>query len=64
LVYAQSIAPVDTGEFRSRFSVEEVDGEVRIVNDDEAAAAIEFGSNDTPAHHTLAQTADFIEGGA
>lgn len=61
--YAESIAPVDTGSFRDSFRVESSPGEARLINDDEAAAAIEFGSDDTPAHHTLAQAADFIERG-
>ncbi|HEY9408819.1 MAG TPA: hypothetical protein VIP77_04490 [Jiangellaceae bacterium] len=63
-VHAESIAPVETGAFRSSFRVDS-DGEgARLVNDDEGAAAIEHGSDDTPAHHTLAQTADWLEGGA
>lgn len=60
--YAESIAPVDTGDFRNSFRVESSPGEARLINDDEGAAAIEFGSDDTPAHYTLAQAADFIEG--
>lgn len=62
--HAESIAPVDTGTYRSKFRVDVIDGEARLVNDDEGAAAIEFGSPTTSAHHTLSQTADRIEGGA
>ncbi|MGH3475293.1 MAG: HK97 gp10 family phage protein [Nocardioidaceae bacterium] len=61
--YAESIAPVDTGHFRDSFRVESSPGEARLINDDEGAAAIEYGSDDTPAHNTLAQAADFIERG-
>lgn len=60
--HARSIAPVDTGEYRSRFRVEQGPEGPRIVNDDPGAAAIEYGSDDTPAHHVLSQTADWIEG--
>lgn len=62
MAYAESIAPVDTGAYRSSFRVERGKGGVRIVNDDEGAAAIEFGSDDTPAFHVLSQAADHIEG--
>lgn len=64
--HAQSIAPVDTGEYRSRFRVQPAgpDGEARVVNDDPGAVAIEFGTEDTPPHNVLAQTADWLEGGA
>lgn len=60
--HAEAIAPVETGFFRSSFRVERGnDGEALIVNDDPGAAAIEHGSDDTPAHHVLAQTADWLE---
>jgi hypothetical protein len=59
--HAEGIAPVETGAFRSSFRVERGDGEALIVNDDPGAAAIEFGSDDTPAHHVMTQTADWLE---
>lgn len=62
--HAAAIAPVDTGTYRSKFRVEEAGGEVRVVNDDPGAVAIEFGTEDTPAHHVLSKTADWLEGGA
>lgn len=61
--YAEATAPVDTGAYRSRFRVEQSGGEVYVVNDDEAAAAIEFGTADTPAHLTLMRAVDRTEGG-
>lgn len=63
MAYAESIAPVETGAFRDSFRVERGEGEARLVNDDEGAAAIESGSDDTPAHNVLSQTADHIERG-
>lgn len=62
--HAASIAPVETGAYRSKFRVQEAGGEVRVVNDDPGAAAIEFGTEDTEAHNVLSKTADWLEGGA
>jgi hypothetical protein len=62
--HAEAAAPVDTGAYRSSFYVERVGDEVRLVNDDPGAAAIEYGTRDTPAHRTITQTSDWIEGGA
>lgn len=60
--HAEAIAPVETGAFRSSFRVVRGDdGEALIVNDDPGAAAIEHGSDDTPAHHVMAQTIDWLE---
>lgn len=59
--HAKDIAPVDTGAFRDAFHVERFDAyEVDIINTDPGAIPIEYGSEDTPAHHTLALTADYL----
>lgn len=67
LDHAQGIAPVDTGEYRDSFRVEQSSGsdraEARLVNDDEGAGGIEWGKGGSDGHHTLAQTADWLEGG-
>jgi hypothetical protein len=58
--YAESIAPVETGEYRDSFGVTEETGRAEtagamLYNDSEHAAAVEFDH-----HHTLAQTADHL----
>ena len=60
---AEATAPVETGHYRSRFRVEHTAGGVQIVNDDEAALAIEFGTSDTPAHLTVSRMIDQLEAG-
>lgn len=56
-VFARATAPRDTGDYASRF---EVDSGVRtdraygsVTNTHPAAFQIEYGTSDTPAHHTL-----------
>lgn len=61
LDYAQSIAPVLTGDYRDAFRVEAGTGEARIVNDDPGAIAIENGAPARPGFHVLARTIDYIE---
>jgi len=59
-VVAKAIAPVLTGAFRDSIHVEEQGDGYAIVADshdnenEPDAAYIEFGTSDTPAHHTLA----------
>ncbi len=61
---AKAVAPVGdpatdptSGEFRDSIHVEEVETpagiEIRIASNDPAAAYIEYGTHDTPAHGTL-----------
>lgn len=53
---ARASAPVDTGEFRNRFSMEPGE-DPRVVNSDPGAQYIEYGTSDTPAHGTLTNAA-------
>lgn len=62
--HAESIAPVKSGDYRDSFRVERTKGGgVWLINDDPAAVAIEFGSEDTEAHYVLSRTVDWIERG-
>lgn len=66
--YAESIAPRDTGEYASRFSVASSrSGGVHhdravayLINDDPASLSIEYGTSDTPKHRTLGRTIDAL----
>lgn len=62
LEYAESIAPVATGDYRDNFRVEESSGsgiaEAYLVNDDPGAAAIEFGNDRAEGHHVFGQVID------
>lgn len=67
--HARSIAPVDSGDYRSKFGVKhsrrgQGPAVALIVNDDPGAMAIEHGTSDTPPHNVLSKTADWLEGGA
>ena len=53
---AIATAPVESGEFRSRFYMETGE-EPRVVNSDPGAEYIEFGTSRTPAHGTLVNAA-------
>jgi hypothetical protein len=61
--YAEKISPVETGDFKDAWSVRyfppRFDGDMplfQLQNDDEGAVSIEYGTKDTPPHHTAAST--------
>lgn len=63
---ARRTAPVDTGAYRDSIHVEEdtsPDGRARVfvVADDPKAAALEFGTSDTPRFRTLGRAANVKE---
>lgn len=61
--HAISIAPVVTGEYAASFSVQEMGGNIFIVNTSDHAAAVEWGTSDTnQARHVLARAVDWLEG--
>lgn len=69
LDYAEKISPVDTGDFRDAWSVREkpprFEGDLpmfQLQNDDDGAVSIEYGTKDTPPHHTMASTREYIKG--
>jgi hypothetical protein len=66
--YAQKISPVDSGDFQKYWSVRDYaprrEGDLpmsQIRNDDPGAVSIEYGTHDTPPHHTLTSTKAFID---
>ena len=73
--FAESIAPVYSGTFKRSFVVEgrthagsKADrAEARLINTSDDAVFVEYGGGatgrNTPAHHVLARTVSFIEGG-
>lgn len=56
MAYAQTIAPVVSGNYRASFSVEETEDGARLVNSAPYAAKVER------RHRVLSQTVDVIEG--
>lgn len=68
LEYAESISPVDTGDFREAWSVREFpprfDGDTplfQLQNDDDGAVSIEYGTKTTPPHGTMASTRQYMQ---
>lgn len=69
-VFAESIAPVDTGEYRSSFEVATITrGEgskkravSQLVNTADHAAAVEWGNSNSPKRRILGQTLDHLAG--
>lgn len=67
--FAESIAPVDTGEYRSSFkTVGDTRGEgtrkrarAQLVNDSDHAAAVEFGNRRVPGQRVLGRTLDWLK---
>jgi hypothetical protein len=70
--YAQAISPVGddahSGDFQRYWSVRDYkprfQGDLpmsQIRNDDPGAISIEYGTHDTPPHHTLTSTKTFID---
>lgn len=60
--YAESISPVETGEYKDSFEVDEFDRPdglpgATLKNTDPIANIIEYGSNDTPEFGVLGRTA-------
>lgn len=47
---ARARAAIETGHFAASYSVETSGDDVAVVNDDEAATFIVFGTSDTPPH--------------
>lgn len=69
LDYAEKISPERTGDFKNAWSVREFpprfEGDTplfQLQNDDDAAVSIEYGTKNTPAHHTMASTRTYMEG--
>lgn len=67
--FAEATAPIDPTStdgphYKELFRVEDHPKEDRarasLVNDDPAALWIEFGTSDTPAHHTLTRALDIM----
>lgn len=54
---ARGSAPVETGKFRDSIGVETGGDQVAVVNNDEDAGYIEYGTSDTPAHATMTNAA-------
>lgn len=50
---ARARAAIETGHFAASYSVETSGDDVAVVNSDEAAAFIVFGTSDTPPHVEL-----------
>lgn len=68
LDYAEKISPVETGDFREAWSVRafepRFEGDTpmfQLQNDDEGAVSIEYGTKDTPPHHTMASTRTYMQ---
>lgn len=66
--HAESVAPVESGEYRDSFTVEDSTGwdgraAVDLVNTSEHAAAVEYGNRGRRGRHILASTIDIIEAG-
>jgi hypothetical protein len=66
--YAESISPVDSGEFRESWEVQDFaprrEGDSpmsQLQNTDPAAVSIEYGTKDTPPHAVLASTQTYLE---
>lgn len=69
LDYAKKISPDETGNFKEAWSVREspprFEGDTplfQLQNDDPGAVSIEYGTKDTPAHHTMASTRTYMQG--
>lgn len=65
--YAESISPEHTGKYKSSFEIRKEDRDDglpgrMLVNTDEIANIIEYGSNDTPEFAVMGRTAEAFGG--
>lgn len=60
--YAQSIAPVDEGDYKRSIRVKTKGHEVSMVTADYKAHWIEYGTEDTPEFAVFAKTETYING--
>lgn len=66
--YAFNISPVLTGDFRESWAVKDYparfEGDIpmsQLVNTDDGAVSIEYGTKDTPPHHVLVSTRTYMQ---